>query len=331
MSADQVKPSYNAKRRIQLLFVFCLLLIAAATAAWYYIAGRIDGAARQAISQQQARQVDIQCDGRAVRGYPFRFGLFCDSFAIDNAADGYVVDAGALRSAAQFYAPRDLVVELDGPLTFERAGLEPFIFEWAQMRARVMASEPLPKNVSVVGQNFIAGREGFATHFTAEQVETHFRVVDADADFAGRALGFAFDNAGPNLANLLPLDADFDLRVNNGVQLLTNGVMDIRGAEGELKRLALLLNEDRGILISGPYSVAQNGLLNASLEVRIIDVDAVMAVAATAFPDVANLLSAFANGQPRTGDNKDEVTLQITISDGKARMGFIPLGTLPPL
>ncbi len=331
MSADQVKPSYNAKRRIQLLFAFCVLLIVAASAAWFYVAGRIEAVTAQAISGQRAQNVDIKCDGRKVRGYPFRFGLFCDALSIDNGADGYLLDAGAVRSAAQFYAPRDLIVELDGPLTFQQAGFEPVTLEWSQMRASVLATQPVPKTVSIVGQKFIAGRETLPTHFVAEQIEMHMRVVEADADIAGRALGFAFENAGPPLEDLPQLDADFNLRVKDGAALVADGDVDLRGMSGELNRLALMLNDDSGVLVSGPYTVAENGLLSATLEVLIVDVDAVVDVTARAFPDIAGLLTAFANGQQRTGDKQDEVTLQVNIVDGQARMGLIPLGKIPPL
>ena len=331
MSENNVKPAYNAKRRIQLLFVFVVLLIFGITAGWFYVAGKIDTAAGNAIEQQAALGNSVRCDGRTVLGYPFRFGLFCDAVAFESQPQGLGFKAGAVRSAAQFYAPRDLIVELDGPANIERAGLQPVWIDWSQMRARILATEPLPQNISVSGQDIIIGQSELQPLLKAGALELFMRLTGSDVDIAGRTSDFKFENQTDQLNNLPPLGGDFDIRVTDGARLLIEGQQSLRGADAMVNRIALLLNADRGIIVSGPVTIAADGLLSGELSVRVVDVDGVLAVLTKALPDAAALMTAFANGQPRTGEKGDEIELPITIDGGQARLGLIPLGMIPPL
>ncbi len=331
MSDQKIKPAYSAKRRIQLLFGFVLIAVVASTGGWFFIAGKIDATAESFIEQQAAAGYTINCDNRDVRGFPFRFGLFCNSVSFSNPAQGLSFDAGSVRSAAQFYAPRDLIVELDSPAQFQAEGTKPVWMDWSQMRARILANDPLPQRVSITGRQVAIGLDDSKTNARAESVEAFARVVDSDLDIAGRTAAFEFVDTIAQLDGLPALGADFDLRIVDGEQLLLGTRQSLRGFDIQLNRLALLLNPDRGILASGPINVAENGLVNGTLSVRVIDVDAVSSTLTQALPDAAALITAFANGQPRKGENQDEIELEITINAGQARLGLIPIGTIPPL
>lgn len=331
MSASNVKPAYNAKHRIQVLFGAVILLVVGCTAGWFFVANKINSISGSVIEQQASLGNNITCDGRDVRGYPFRFGLFCDSVAFQSAPQGITLNAGALRSAAQFYAPRDLIVELDSPAKFDRVGYRSWTMNWSQMRTRILATDPLPQSISLSGRDIVLGPTESDPIAKAEGLELFMRVVDQDIDFAGRTNAFDFDNLSPQLNDLPLLGGDFDIRIIDGAQILLAGQQSLRGVDANLKRLALLLNDDRGVIISGPLSVADNGLLSGELTMRVVDADGVLAVVAKALADAAPLLTAFANGQPRSGENSDEIELQITIDNGQARLGLIPLGTIGPL
>ena len=331
MSVGNVKPAYNAKRRIQLLFGFVLLAIIASTAGWFFVASKIDSFAEAFIKQQAAMGTTINCDSRDVQGFPFRFGLFCESISFDSASQGISFSAGSVRSAAQFYAPRDLIVELDSPAQYQADGPMSVWMDWSQMRARILASEPLPKRLSITGRQVAIGLEANQEKARAETVEAFARVVDQDLDIAGRTTAFNFVDTVAQLDGLPLLGADFDMRIVEGDQLLIGTRQSLRGFDIQLNRLALLLDPDRGIIVSGPLSIAQDGLVNGRLSVRIIDVDAVSSTLTKALPDAAALITAFASGQPREGEQQDEIELEITINAGQARLGLIPLGTIPPL
>lgn len=331
MSENNVKPAYNAKRRIQMLFGFVVLLIIGVTAGWFFVAGKIETATGNVIEQQAALGNNVHCDGRDVLGYPFRFGIFCDAVAFENAQQGFAFNAGAVRSAAQFYAPRDLIVELDGPANVERSGFKPVWIDWSQMRARILATEPLPESISISSQDIIFGPSEFEPAIKAAALELFMRIAGSDVDIAGRTTEFEFENQLDQLNDLPPLGGDFDFRITDGARKLLTALGSVRGTDVMVKRMALLLNDDRGIIVSGPVSIADDGLLSGEMKVRVVDVDGVLAVLAKALPDAAPLMTAFANGQPRTGENSDEIELSISIDNGQARLGLIPLGTIPPL
>lgn len=331
MSANNVKPAYNAKRRIQFLFGFVVLLIIGSTAGWYFVADKIQTATNNVIEQQANMGNNVSCDGREVRGYPFRFGLFCESVAFESIRQGQVFKAGALRSAAQFYAPRDLIVELDSPAIFERIGSDSWSMNWSQMRAHILATEPLPQNISISGQDVVFGQAGLEALARAATLEVFLRVVGKDVDLAGRVKALEFENLTPQLNDLPPLGGDFDIRIADGARMALADQQSVRGTDAMVNRLALLLNDDRGVIVSGPISVADDGLISGELKVRLVDVDSVLDVLTKALPDAAPLMIAFANGQPRSGEKGDEIELQVTIKNGQVRLGLIPLGSIAPL
>lgn len=331
MSANNVKPAYNAKRRIQYLFVFVILLVIGCSAGWFFVADRIETASSNVIAEQAGLGNNINCDGKEVRGYPFRFGVFCDSVAFENPSQGIAINAGALRSAAQFYAPRDLILELDSPAMFDSVQSGSWSMKWSQMRARILVTDPLPQNISISGQDVVLAGAETEPYAKAAGVELFLRAIDQDVDLAGRTNRFEFENLTPQLNELPPLGADFDIRIADGVRILLSGQQSLRGVDATVKRLALLINDDRGIIVSGPVSVAIDGLLSGALKVRVVDVDGVLDVLVKTLPEFAPLMTAFANGQPRSGEQGDEIEMQITIDNGQARLGLIPLGIIAPL
>lgn len=330
MSADDVKPRYDAKRRIQFLFGAVLLLILAASGAWFFIADRIQTVSGDIIAQNAQAGIEIDCDGREVRGFPFRFGLFCQRTGFTDVAQGVAFNAGALRSAAQFYAPRDLIVELDGPASLDRTGFESLNMKWSQMGMRVKATEPIPQNVSIFGRDMVLELGEAGPELNAAEMQGFMRLVGSDIDLAGRAVAFDFVNISEQLDGLPPLGGDFDIRLVDGAGMLQSDQPSLRGMDINLTRFALLLTDDRGLIVSGPLNVSEAGLLNGELNVRVIDVDAVKETLANALPDAAALITAFADGRPRLGERGDEIEFQITLKDGQARIGLIPIGNIQP-
>ena len=112
------EPSGKATRRIKWLAVAIAVAIALYTGGWFYLASRIDRAAGEAIASAARDGTEILCEGRDVRGYPFRLGLHCAGTGVATP-DGISAAAGAFRSAAQVYQPNFVISELDGPARVE--------------------------------------------------------------------------------------------------------------------------------------------------------------------------------------------------------------------
>ncbi|MDZ7822806.1 MAG: DUF2125 domain-containing protein [Ahrensia sp.] len=331
MTNQMAKPAYNAKRRIQYLFAFCVFLIVAATAAWYFVAGKIDEGAGNAIAAQGAKGLDIECPNRDVRGYPFRFGLFCDALSFTDRKSAISFRAGGVRSAAQFYDPTKIVAELDGPAILNLADGQMINLSWSLMRATsvIALGEPLPDSFSLVGKQFTLSTNDITLR--ADQIETHMRVVGTDVDVAGRAEAIVFETSMLGVNQLPPLGVDFNTRLKDAATKIRSENFNPRGLSGVLSRAAVLLNTDSGLLIDGPFAVDDAGLIDAALTLRIIDVDAVTRVVTQSFPQIAPIFTAFTAGQPRSGEKSDEINLEITIAKSNVSLGFIPLGRIPQL
>lgn len=337
MSAEKTEPRYNAARRIKWLAFFVVVAVVVLSVAWFAVARIIDNRLTAQIASLERSNIAVSCPGQTVAGFPFRFGIFCDATSVDLAQDGLRLEAGALRSAAQFYNPRHVIIELDGPLNISTLDTGARL-TWETARASLVATGTVPDRASVELASPVVEANGSLV-FSAETLTLHMRTVAADegsADDLDVAIQAAsLTRVGPvtRRTGLPALDFDADIRIDNGTALLGRNVRDLRvlaGQSGEIRRLAWLLSRDQGVLVSGPVSVTANGLLNAELTIRIIDVDAVVAAwnsAPFGLRDIGQIISSL----PRTGEASDEVELPVSVRNGQASFGFIPLGTIPSL
>ena len=146
-SSEVRKPNYA--RRFFWLAVFIMFLFGAYSAGWFYLADRVKKVSEAAVASLNRDGATAECANLEVRGYPFRLGLFCDSLGYEDARRNIAATAGSLRSAAQVYAPRRIVTELDGPLRTAVPGMPPLWLDWDKLRASARIAEPVPERLSV--------------------------------------------------------------------------------------------------------------------------------------------------------------------------------------
>jgi len=332
MAKNKEKPRYNAGRRIRWLGVAIILAVILYSGGWYWLAGRVETQTASFVEQQRQLGLAIDCADRNVRGYPFRLEIFCTSLDMERPAEGLTVEAGAFRSAAQVYEPKRIYAELDAPVSVNSPVLGRVKADWTLGRATATLAEPLPERLSVALDNLDLAFAGLEKALTAAHAEAHMRTQDEELDVALRYQGLAVD---PRLVDdrVLPvLSGDADLRLKDGVMLATQGVSSLRGIAGEIHRLALLLTPERGFLVSGPFEIGADGLIDAALKVIIVDPAGFAAAMKPVFPEYARQIDMVASGQKQAGpDGTPELQLPINIRDGRAALGFIPLGSIPPL
>ena len=99
------------------LGLFMLLLFVLWFGGWFAFARYADGKVGDPIQMAGARGLEIGCANRAMEGFPFRIGVYCDSVDVERNREGLRIQTGALCTAAQLYAPGKMVAELEGPLT----------------------------------------------------------------------------------------------------------------------------------------------------------------------------------------------------------------------
>ncbi len=314
------------------LAVFVVILFGGYSAGWYYLADRVTREANAAIASLNRDGVTAECANPVVRGYPFRLGLYCDSLGYADPSRNIVATAGSLSTAAQVYQPLRVVGELRGPLRTALPGMPPLWLDWDNLRASARLARPLPRLVSVEAEG-LSGQtdpeDGEPVMlFSATRIEGHLRPNGTDLDWAGSFAGLQIDPATVGGRTLPVMSGSGDATLKNGVQLLETRATSLRGQSGTIRNLDLSSAANTGVLLSGTFSVGADGLLDADLKITVRDPKGVSTALATAFPEARDQITSGFSGLSMLGDTP---TMPLKISKGRAVLGFIPLGKIPPL
>ncbi len=319
-------------RRFFWLGMAIVAAIALYTAGWFYVADRVADEVRAALAAfSRSGGNRAVCEAPTVRGYPFRIGVFCEATYFERTSAGLSISTGAFRSAAQVYAPRRAVAEADSPARLLLPGLVPLDLTWGGLRASARLSWPLPERLSVEATRVVAVADMpnvvGPLAFTAESAELHMRPADTDLDVAFRFRAFETGRLLLPHGTLPPLTGLVDLSLADGVAMLRDGVRDLRGSAVEVRRVEISTPEGARLTAAGTVAVDENGLLNADLRVGTTDAGALADIVSAAFPEAGGIASAIA-ALSALGANPQ---LPLVIEKGQARLGFIDLGTIPPL
>jgi hypothetical protein len=332
MADSKAKPRYNAGRRIRWLAVAIVAAGIAYSVGWQWLAGMVEAETSRFVAAEQSHGTAINCAEKDVRGYPFRLEVFCTALDVARPVDGLTVKAGAFRSAAQVYEPRRVYAELDSPVAVTSAIAGDMRFDWSLGRATATVAQPLPERVSIALEDLSVALGGVEGAVFAAHAEAHMRLNEGDLDLAWRYEGLALDEKLTGRSGLPVLAGDADIAVKDGAALAAAGVQSLRGISGEIRRLALLVTPEQGLLVSGPFSIRADGLVDATLEVIVVDPAGFAQAFKPAFPEQAAKIDTLAAVPAEAGpDGTPEVKLPVTIAGGNATLGFIPLGQIAPL
>jgi len=301
------------------------------TAGWYAFAAKVKTELPATLAQLVGPAASAQCISADVRGYPFRFGVFCETLSYENTAEGISANAGAFRSAAQVYRPQHAVAEVDGPLMFNTSGLS-LRADWQVLKASARAATNGLERGSVEARNIsfdmdgagLAGRFGLQ----AAKITAHARRNGADLDLAAYADDLRNDLVAGLTARTFVLEATLTERS----RLLEMPFVPLQGPfEAVLHRLAIAFDETSSLELTGPVRIDAGNRISGDLELTISDLQQFTDRAEAFDPDIADLFRQFgpvvAALDTRPGD--DAVSLPLTIKNNLVSLGFIPLGQLP--
>lgn len=318
-----------------------VLLAAALSGAWYYLANQLDRAVRAGIETAGGQGVRIGCENQSVFGYPFRLGLRCDALDIDAPEKNFRADGGALRTAAQIYQPNKVVAELDGPLTIAASGMPPFEVTWALAQSSTsfwtagIDHFALVLEAPKIALNQPAGAR--LPMVQSDHVEVHARRRDGALDVAVTDRGIRL--MAPQLAAVPAFDVAADVTVEGAADWLAGQREGqtlgdaLAGKSGAIRTLSIVLPGAAGsATVSGPFSVDAEKRVSGDFTVVVADVEGVVSLVTAAAPQLAGLASTVASGIAFAGRTENgKTTIQITVRDGKAALGMIPLGRIPRL
>jgi len=314
-------------RRILWLGAFVVLLFGGYSAGWLYFADLLRKQTSAAIARMNTGEVSAECAAPAVRGYPFRLGVWCDGVAFSDASRGIHVTAGGFRSAGQVYDLTHLVAELDGPASIDLPDAAPLALDWRRLRASVRLATPLPERLSVESTALTASLQSGAPLASLASFEAHMRPNAGDLDLAARFEGLEF--AGEAAVD----EACGALRPGRPLRHRRRrpGGIGRRKPARPVGHDAVAGAVERAghrLALSGPFSIGADGLLDADLQLTVRDPAGLSTTLGNAFPEARQQIAASLSGLSALGP---EPSLPLKIVKGKATLGFIPLGDVPPL
>ncbi|MEM0899476.1 MAG: DUF2125 domain-containing protein [Pseudomonadota bacterium] len=334
MPFKQVQPRYNAGRRIKWLTISVFGVVVAASIAWFALARYLDGQVSTQLANLADNGVAIDCAERSVIGYPFRMGIDCASLSINDNETDAIATTGEFRAAALLYQPSQIVGAITSPATLVQDG-NAVRADWSDLRfvTNIDRDRQTLTQVNIRSKDpsvQISANELFA----AETVEFFARSAidgNAGAKIASRITDVTTLFADFEAVEMPPIALEFDVEFAKPLPASLDDQQRtdfVRGLAGTVNRAAAVLSNDQGMIISGPFDFDDAGLLNANLELRIIDVDAITQLMASKV-GVGAEFTALINALPRSGPNGDEVQIPIRVSDGQVLFAGFPIFDIP--
>lgn len=317
------------QRRIIWLAAIVIMTIGVYSVGWFYAARLLEEQATQSLADLNRGERQFGCENPQGRGYPFRIGLFCDRVRFDDPQRGLSIAAGALRSAAQVYAPRHIIGELDGPLVVGLTDLPSLQAGWSLLRASIRLAEPLPERISVEANDLIVAPEANPRELVRMRMAAfHMRPNAGNLDVALQFAGLTIDPALLAQRLIPPLDASADISFEGGLAALSANPGSLRGRAGTIRALSLAAGEGVSISMSGPASIGEDGLVNADLSISVNNPVEIARVLGVIFPEAEQQLTSIASGLRTLGNT---TAIPIRIEAGRIFLGFIPTGRIAPL
>ena len=310
-----------------------MIVAALYTGAWFWGASFLKGEIGKALAAQSANGQKTDCHNLDIKGYPFRAGLFCDAFRFEDPSQNIALKLGAVRSATQVYDPMRGIIELDGPLELSIPG-GAVLADWSLLRASGRLSQPLPKRLSIESRD-IAVSLSDQPLLKAANIQAHFRTADQDIDLAASGASVEIDQAAAQGRAIPEFGYGVDVGVKNGVMLALSGeknlVRLLRGQSATLRAISLDFTEGGGLTLSGPVSFDDSGFMSGDLSVNFRQAEKLGKTIEEIAPEIAAYVAPSLSLAASTAKPGENPRIDLTIRKGRASIGIIPLGDIPPL
>lgn len=338
---QSAKPARAPSRRGYVFLIASVLLVAGGWSA-YWAAGRGIAAdiLRNAAKVAEARGGELGCAGESLGGYPFRFELSCHPLQVADAA-GTRVTLQALRTVALAYSPKHLILEADGPLEAISPIPRPVALSanWESARSSLRIGEGAVDRLDVVfasPQFMLTDAAIGRSELSAQSIELHARRVGTGSDGLDVALT-AKGAAVPQRS--AGVDAELVLNLPRGGPLLAGGqdLPAYLAGEESIRLTSLKLTSGASRLQgNGVLSLDEDGMLSGEVALTVAGSEQLAETLAPFFPAESQLPNALQGavlglGGRTTLDGEPARNVTVTIDGGRARVGLVPLGTLPPI
>ncbi|MBX5106228.1 DUF2125 domain-containing protein [Rhizobium lentis] len=313
-----------------------LLVIALYTAAWFYAASALKTTVLKAIAPGNQAGVRGECADIEFRGYPFRIGLFCSKIDVDDNVNGVSATFGALRSAAQVYAPGHIMWELDSPAEIRTGNGFSISAQWANLQSslatRLKGIDRSSTVIEGLKATAVSSLTGQTISFDAAHTEIHLRQNGTDLD--GAISVQDANTAIKDWPQIFPkLSASIDLTVAGKAGLIDGSDPNgLNGSAGELRRIVADIGDGKVMTLTGPFSFDEQGFLSGKFKLEIERLGPWGDSLKQTFPDIASTVNTATKMLKALAGGSDKVSVDLIVDHGDATVsGFIPLGKIPPI
>lgn len=324
-------------RKVLRLGVLIVLAIAVYSIGWFFAAEYLKNRILSFFNGGNPAGVTASCDNATMGGYPFRFRLNCSRLSFDDHFQGVAASFGPVRAAAQIYNPGHIVWEMDGPAEIRSALGFNTALDWTNMQSsfRIGLSGLSRSSLMLEGLNatVTSTASSLQLQVTAPSAQSHVRQNDGNLDYATLVRDVSVSVGGTKIA-LPPVSASLDVTFADKGGLLDPRVAQdqrLYGSKGEVRRMVVDLGEGRVLTLSGPFQVGEDGLISGRIKLQVEQIRAWRDAVKTAYPEQASMVDNVANVLRALAFGRDNSEAEITIQNGIASLGFIPLGEIPPL
>lgn len=321
------------KNRIIALGAVILLVIAAASGAWYYAAGQLRQGIESLAFADGETTPRLTCASLGIGGFPFAFDVDCTEAVI--VSGDVMVTIPGLRASAMVYELNRFLASAKGPaeisdaFTGQRSSLG-----WTNLEASLRLTGNRIARLSVVGDDLawndllfgdaLLARSSHAELHLLDMPEAH----DADRHLSALALYMRADALEMPSATLADTALEVEAELT-GVpdDYSTIGLTPVlpawQSAGGELKIVSVKMSDATADLnASGTLALDPTGLVDGT-----VSIDS-KGVAERIGPMIEEPFRTLVLGVPGADGRH---TNQLNFRSGTLSSGLVPITTLPPL
>jgi len=337
------EPAPRRRRGLKWIAILAVAVLVLWVGYWFAARQAATMAFERAFASLAASDRDLACDESASGGFPFRLDLDCGNLAFNDRRANAAVTAARLTATAPLYRPGRVEATIAGPVTIDAPD------------ERVSLNASWRNAVATVDAGF-GGLNG-AT-LALDQVEivpgdgkNRMPFVHASADSAtisatpaaGPDYRFTIEADGlalqPKKGDELPpmaIDADVTA-LAFGDSLGTDPGRTLKawldsGPQLQVDRLTVAMGETSAGA-TGRLLISPDGLISGDVTLRIVGMEAIPELAERlglgSRNRLQNIIGMAGAVMRPAADNPAARDVPVTIRDGVARIGFIPLGTIP--
>nr|WP_272209831.1 DUF2125 domain-containing protein [Marinicella sp. W31]MDC2875662.1 DUF2125 domain-containing protein [Marinicella sp. W31] len=329
--------STRTRKYLKWTLIVLVIVLVAYSLGWFFIARTVKARIFELLEGQNGSSTVVSCEDIGYQGFPASFGFYCDSLHVRDRQTNAVFDTPKLLAEAPVYAPWSVLASVTGPANLDNDAGMILRSEWEHLGGKLIYGRSAPRLISFDVERLTArfavpaGQQGT---LTAEYAHGLVRNDDGDLDLA-----FTVNDGvlrPRNNADALPsVSLNLLATVDDGGSLLATKEIRpqaLRGKSGIVNQATLAIGDRQShIAVSGPFAFDHEGYLDGRFSVELTGIDGVSQIIQLALPQaarsvstVAGLIKSFTGGQ-RT------MALDIRVAHGRAVLGFIPLGQIPPI